>query len=361
MSEESNSHNLLNANDEQLVSAEQSMVEVTDNGKTLFVTEEIADVSVESILAHLMQYANIGDALSHVEKRIEYLVQIPLKHKEAFEAGELIINENSRTGVMWPTLYKEMENGKRQFVDNLPIKREEIVQGNPFQSIAQSYHNLYMQQQINELAEIMNRTYRVVERIEQGQKDDRIGLLLAGRDQILLSLNLAETDRDRAIHLGRSQIIEAQKQLLQTFKRRVSDFEPIPDSAWGRFFLELKHSGTLRERDKEFGEIQDYYSLYLQATHLLAASYAICGNVKEAEKVFEIAEQDMADVCFESLKTLRYIHKKNSNMFYYHAVDFVSAEKAVCLEKAKDYDFIAFKVSGEKLLEAYNHGKQQAL
>ena len=49
---------------------------------------------------------------------------------------------------------------------------------NPFQGIAQSYHNIYLQQQINELAEIMNQTYRVVERIEQGQKDDRIGLLL---------------------------------------------------------------------------------------------------------------------------------------------------------------------------------------
>ena len=35
------------------------------------------------------------------------------------------------------------ENGKRKFVDNLPIKPEEIIHGNPFESIAVSYHNIY--------------------------------------------------------------------------------------------------------------------------------------------------------------------------------------------------------------------------
>jgi len=161
---------------------------VPSEGKVLNVTSETKGIDINSLLTQLFRYANIGDTLAHVEKRLEYVVQIPLKYKEAFDAGELFINENSKTGVMWPTLYKILDNGKRQFVDNLPIKQEEILRGNPFQRIEQSYHNIYLQQQINELAEIMNQTYHVVEHIEQGQKDDRIGLLLAGRDQIMLSI-----------------------------------------------------------------------------------------------------------------------------------------------------------------------------
>src|SRR5699024_8681241 len=54
---------------------------------------------------------------------------------------------------------------------------------------------IYMQQQIAELADALQETYRAVRRIEQGQMDDRIGLLLAGRDQIRYSLNAAPEEK----------------------------------------------------------------------------------------------------------------------------------------------------------------------
>lgn len=44
------------------------------------------------------------------------------------------------------------------------------------------------------------------------------------------------------------------------------------------------------------------YSLYLQATQMLAASYAICGQIEQAEKVYQIAEQDL-DTFFMILST----------------------------------------------------------
>ena len=101
-------------------------------GKVLKVVPEMEGFDVDGMLAKLIQYANMADALSHVERTLEYVVQIPIKHREAFEAGEVFINQNSKTGVMWPTLYETLENGKRKFVDNLPIKQEEIIHGNPF-------------------------------------------------------------------------------------------------------------------------------------------------------------------------------------------------------------------------------------
>ena len=43
---------------------------------------------INGMLTKLMQYANMADALSHIERTVEYIVQIPIKHREAFEAGE---------------------------------------------------------------------------------------------------------------------------------------------------------------------------------------------------------------------------------------------------------------------------------
>lgn len=97
---------------------------------------------------------------------------------------------------------------------------------------------IYMQQQIAELADALQETYRAVRRIEQGQMDDRIGLLLAGRDQIRYSLNAAPEEKISAMASGRSNMLVAQKQLLQTFKSRVGGFEPLPEGKFARFSME---------------------------------------------------------------------------------------------------------------------------
>ena len=329
--------------------------------KPLEVNVETTGIDYNSLLANIVQCVNVGDILTHVEKGVEYVVQIPTKFRDEINAGELMLNENSTTGVIWPSLYKELDNGKRQIVGNLPIKKKEVLTGGTFQGIAQSYHNIYLQQQMSQLAEIMNKTYRVVERIELGQKDDRIGILLAGREQILLALKMPKKDRDIQIMLGRNQISTAQKQIYQTLKTRVNSFEAIPESPWRRVGMELWHSGALREKDREFEIIQEYYALYLEATQMLAASYAICGLVDQAEQVYEIAEQDMSLIDFDSVKTLSYIHKKNDDMLYYHAVDYVTAEKEVCMYDAEEYDSIEVRVKGEKLMEVFENGRKKEI
>lgn len=347
--------NRLVRSEEQLSAEGNDDLEVV-NGKVLNITEDTAGADVKHLLAILMQYANVGHALTKIDKKMEYIVQIPLKYRKAVEAGELLMNENSRTGVIWPTLYKELENGRRKFVDDLPIKKEMRSDGNPFQSVAQSYQNLYLQQQISALADVMDRTLKAVERIEHGQTDDRIGLMIAGKAQILLALQLSPEERRIEISQGRTLINEAQKQFLQTLKRRVGEYKAIPESSWKRFWMEVMHGGTHQDWDKHFMAIQEYYSLYLQATQLLADSYAICGYLVEAEQVYEQAEQAMAEISFETLKTLRYIHPRNTDMLCDHPVEYVTADKEVCLEAAKDYDYVALKVSGAKLLEVFNNG-----
>ena len=356
MSKENNQEDGLVRGENQMTPAESDELDLTGK-KVLTITEETVDADVKGMLAQLVQYANIGQVVAKIEKGAEYIVQIPLKYKKAFDAGELLMNENMKTGVTWPTLYKKLETGKREFVDNLPVKKELRVQGNPFESIAQGYQNMYLQQQITELAEIMGRTLQIVERIEKGQKDDRVGLMKGAKDEILFALNLRPEERIQAIGNARSKLHTAQGQIFEALKTRVDEFKAIPESAWKRFWIEVMHEGTFESWDKDFREIQSYYSLYLESTQLLADSYAVCGYTMLAENVYEKAEEAMGTISFDAMKTLRYIHKKNSDMLYYHPVEYVTADKEACLEAAKDYDFLALKVSGAKLLEAFNDGK----
>lgn len=105
----------------QMITENSGDLEVV-NGKVLVLTEETANVDVKGYLVQLMQYANIAQVVTHIEKGVEYIVQIPLEHKKAFQAEELLMNERKKTGINWPTLVKELENGKREIVANLPVK-----------------------------------------------------------------------------------------------------------------------------------------------------------------------------------------------------------------------------------------------
>lgn len=326
--------------------------------KVLSVTSKTKGIDIDRILFDLMQYTSIGDELSNIEKTTKYVVQIPLKYQDAFNKGEVFLNQSSKTGITYPTLYHYV-NGKRQFACNLPIKEEEMVNGYSFDNMAIQYQNLYLQRQIKELSQMMEKTYKAVERIEHGQMDDRIGRLHAGRDQILLSFNLDPKDRKHEIGLGRQNLLTAQKQILATLKRRIQEFEAIPDNELQRLWLELTNSGYFREKDKEYDEIQEYFSLYLQATQMLAASYVICGELSAAENVFAIAEKDVKDINFRSLKTLDNIHKNTSNLLYNHAVDFIKTERKICMEEAKNYDVMRVTVSGRKLLEVSKNVREK--
>lgn len=333
------------------------------NQKTLYIFDgkKTGEINFSEIVNSILQYANIADALHHIEKKAEYVVQIPLKYKDAFNNGELFINENSKTGTMWPTLYKKLGSGKREFVSNLPIKEETHLQNNPFDQIANVYSSMCLQRQIGELSERIEKTYRAVERIEQGQKDDRIGKLMAGKKQILLALNQQAEDRARAIEMGQGFLIEAQCQIFETFKRKVESFEPIPSSIILRVAKELQHDGYLRGKDKEFEEIQEYYELYLQATQMIAASYILRDVSQSANQIYEMAQEEMKKVNFANLKIMRYLHHKDQDMLYYHASEYVEIEGEICMEEAQKYDSITVEVTGEKLLEGLANAEKETI
>jgi hypothetical protein len=86
--------------------------------------------------------------------------------------------------------------------------------------------------------------------------DDRIGQLLAGRNQIVLALKFDSQRRNQEIALGRSHLLVAQKQLYQTFKSRAEKYEALPDKGIKRAIKLLKSKKYFEEKDKEFSDLE---------------------------------------------------------------------------------------------------------
>lgn len=336
--------------------------EVVECGKVLHITPETKGFDFQTLLGQVVQYVNMGEILAEIKAGTQYVVQIPAQFQAAYESGELFIMQNQKSGKMWPTLMRIAEDGRQQVVTPLPITEQAIVQGNPIQELASSQHNLLMQQQMARLSDMIETTYRAVERIEHGQMDDRIGLLEAGKNGLILAMTLPEGDeRNRQIDSSRQNLLVAQAQIGETLKRLAREFEALPKSGAMRFAREVAHTGYLAEKRREVQEMQEYYDLYLQSTKLLAASYAICGNLTTAEQTFRLSEAMMKSIDFRKVRTIGYQHKELADMFYSDPVEYLAAERKVCLDEARHYDYVALEVSGEKLLEVLGNGQAEEI
>ena len=342
--------------------ADHTVMPVPAEGKQLYITRHSKGIDYHALLGQVVQCVNMGEILAEIKAGTQYVVQIPAEFQKAYESGEMFIMENMKTGKMWPNLMKITEEGKHQVVTPLPIAKQAIVQGNPVQELASSQHNMLMQQQVAHLAEMLQDTYKVVKQIKQGQMDDRVGLLDAGRNGLILAMSLPEgEERSRQIDSSRHHLLLGQAQIAKALERSAEAFQPVSKYRLVRFAQEMGHSGYLAERSMEARDMQDMYEQYLAATKLLAASYVMTGNTQTAKETFRLSEKVIRDIDFSKVETISYLHKGLTDMFYTAPTDYISSERDVCLEEAKSYDYVALEVSGEELLEVLGNGEAEEI
>jgi len=138
------------------------------SGKILNIKSSTLDIDFKSIINRIFQYVDIADVVSKIEKGAEYVVQIPVDFQDGFQSGEYLMMENQRNANLYPTLMKLGDDGRNKIVTNLSIKKEEFVQGGPVKDITTNFHNIYMQQKMNEIAGLLEETIDAVKRVEQG-------------------------------------------------------------------------------------------------------------------------------------------------------------------------------------------------
>ena len=252
------------------------------NGKILYrkvfdVRSNTPYINYKHVLNKVCQYIDFTAVVSKVKKDVKYIIEIPVEFQGSFESGEYRMMENSKTGGTSSTLMEIGEDGRNKIVSRLSVKKKSFVEGNPINDIINNYHNLYMQQQMNDLIGLVESTLQKVERIEHGQIDERIALLEAGKQGFILALSKKDDDsRSTEMIDAINNITIAQNQIYETLKRQLSEFEPLPKSAIVRFLKEVSsHGSYLDKKNNEYDEINEYYSLYIQATRMLAGAYVM--------------------------------------------------------------------------------------
>lgn len=329
--------------------------------KVLKIYESMKNNDFASSINKLIQYINIAEITSSIEKGVEYVVQIPTQYQKQYESGEYFINQNKKTGIEWPTLMKKTENGQYRFVADLPIKQQKFMQGNPLQDLCNSFQNIYIQQQMAQFSERVEDTYQAVKIIERGQQDDRIAMIEAGRKEIMLALALQnENDRNEQMCLGIHNLFLGREQIGKAMVRRIEAFKPLPKNKVVLFLNTLADNNYQSKKDDEIENIQECYEMYLEATKMIAGAYVYKGEIAAAEQIFEDCISFLNNTDFTKLKSIELAHKgaELENMFYNHASKYAKTEKEQCIENTKSYAYVSLEVNGDKLLEVLSYGRE---
>lgn len=353
---------------EELVEVKNKIIETSEEitpvvqFKEWFVDSDLPQIPFRQLVNRALQDVNLASVISKIEKGTEYVVKVPLEFKKAYDEGKVFVAQNSETGILRPILAKYNDKGKYEFVSPMEMVERTTTQGgNALQGVADRYQNMAIQQQIAQLSELMEQTHEVVRRIEQGQYDDRIGLLNAGRNQILLALSDPEHIDMDELKAGRNNLQLGCAQIIETVHRRSNEFPKISKSRVMRDLKLFAKSNYYSSLDEEYGKIEDCFGFFLQGTKMLAASYAICGETEKAKLVFDQAKDKVAQIDFDKVERIGLIHPNETDWISNEAPLYLELGKTECLEEARKYDMLTLKVSGEMLLEAFENGREESV
>ena len=332
-------------------------------GKFLSIDHTTPNIDFKGVLHNLLQFADMKNTVSHIKKGMEYVVQIPEEFQKGLELGEFSIMQNQKTGTKWPSLITIGEDGKRKIATPLPIKEQEFIQGSPFKDLTQNCHNLHIQSQLKDLDQKLEEAIDLTKKVLQGQKDDRIGTLNAGRNQILLALNQKDdSSRTTAFQLGISHLCLAQGQFEQSLITMAKEFKPVPKTKIGILAQSFFKSSYCYNKDKEYEDIEEAFELYMLATQYIAATYIVMGDEDNSAFFYDNIIERVKNIDFSNIKTIANIHKgERINWLFDNIEGYLKYDKKVCLENAKHYDGIEIKVTGDMLLEAIDDDRRKEI
>lgn len=352
-------------NKEELAKAEiQVEIEKTNEvvyGEVIDYRKKRFRIDVKGFANKIMQVLDFAETIRDIQIDKEYVLEIPKEFREGLENGDLWIMENAKeNGKYWPNIMEKADNGKNQIVKPLGLKEKAIVQGNPIQELSQKCQNVYLQGQVQRLAEIAEATYKQVQELYSLHLDDKIGLISSAKDRLYLAMSQKDdASRTTAIQLVLADVSAAQGQVFTTFKRKSENFVNVPKNQLLQIAKEtFSPTGFVEEAVSEYFKLQKYFDLYATSTDLMASAWMLMGDKYNAKQVYQQSLQKLSEVNTENISSIKNLKDKKIKFegICDSLTEPIIQQEELCLGTGNNTDTMLIEITGKELLEAYEDG-----
>lgn len=179
--------------------------------------------------------------------------------QEMYQKGEWVFKFSETKNGYLPTI----SDSSGHWVEQVVLDPKSIAP-----NLSNALTNISMQQQLGELMEQMEMLSNAIQRIERGQRNDRIGLFYSARQQLIEAVSMSNEDLQSLAFINASRTAnDARFQLMQTMK---SDIDQIINNK------QLKK----KERDDLSISVRESMQYINESTALCIMCFSALGETK---------------------------------------------------------------------------------
>lgn len=229
----------------------------SDLSLTLFKKSQA--ILMDKVINHIEKSPAFFNFLNSIDTIELFDINVSNTAREMYEKGEWILKYSKTKDGFLPTLCDR--TGK--FIEQVTLNPKEVSP-----ELLSALTNLSMQQQIGQLIQQIETLNNSIQRIERGQRDDRIGLFYSARQQYIEAISMSNYElRSQALLNVTHTANDARFQLMQTMK---SDIDQILNNN------KIKKS----ERDELSNNVRESMQYINESTGLCVISFSALGETK---------------------------------------------------------------------------------
>lgn len=179
--------------------------------------------------------------------------------REMYEKGEWVLKYSQTKDGLIPILYDK----DNKFIEQVTLSKKDISP-----DLSMSLTNLALQQQLAQVMEQLESMSNTIQRIERGQRDDRIGLFYSAKQQYIEAISMTSNSlQEQALLNAARTANDARFLMMQTMR---SDVDHIVNNR------KLKKS----ERDELSNNVRETMQYINESTGLCMACFSALGETK---------------------------------------------------------------------------------
>lgn len=297
-----NSNNIKIPSSDELVNIDFDLFQLTHND--LSKLNHDRENSPNKIAKHLKAAPALKGVIDSIKNNKMLIADLTPGQQEALNNGLLKLTQNNNG-----TLSAILRDNTGKFVKHIDLKEINL---SPDKSLAIS--NLMVQYQMAQIMNMLENISYSIEKILQGQQDDRLALVKSARQQFINAKYLRDIDLKRIAILNAIKTCEdSRNQLMISTKRDIDEINKSPENFFKRFST---------SQDKIDNTINNIYIQFKALTEVSITEIMCYNELKEYESsvvsLKYYTEYLAIEIPEEFMKTL---HSKSSVVGIYNFWD----------------------------------------
>ena len=289
-----------------------------------------------------------------IDPKKEYIAKFPADILDKINSGQYDFMK-SKNGELLSTII-DKTSPRKTAVHQIRLDQVPVDLADKVQSLSTNVAAIAIEQQLAEISEMLSEILGIAEAIKRGQQNDRIGLVLSGKNQLEQALEITDDQklRDELIIQAIKSLNDGRSQLEQNIKDDINSSVTIPSKKLSLVWKSLSDNKFFEDVENKFSDLEKWFQAYLYATILLATAYEKLGKTEVLATIYKPVKELVEEYSLTMIPMANIIVRgpidSKRNWFYSPQEFLENIETYSTNASLENTDYISFEITGKEML-----------